>query len=128
VNAPKVDDPKLTPAVDMLRRTGAADVQIRWSDDEEPTVWFAVARYRLDPDGLPRPTGKVNGWETAAGHTPTEALVRLCQQTIDGGECAHCRKPTMFLADIDSHPTPLDPAFCITSWDPELATFRRGCE
>lgn len=121
------DDPKMVAAMDMLRRTGSAEVQIRYSDDEEPVVWFAVSRYRLK-NGLPRPTGPINAWETAAGHTPTEALLRLCEQAIDGGVCAHCTKPAMFYSDLDANPTPLDPAFCITSWDPELSTFRRSCE
>lgn len=30
------DDPKLVAAIDLLGRTGAADVQIRYSDDEDP--------------------------------------------------------------------------------------------
>lgn len=124
----ELKDPKLGAAVDMLRRTGSAEVQIRYSDDEQPVVWFAVAQYRLGKDGLPKPTGPINGWETAAGRTPTEALLRLCEVTIDGGVCAHCTKPAMFVSDLDSNPTPLDAAFCITSWDPELATFRRSCE
>lgn len=122
-----LDDPKLVAAVDMLRRTGSAEVQIRWSDDEQPVVWFAVALYRM-AGRRPQPDGPVNAWETAAGRTPTEALLRLCERTIDGGACAHCAKPAMFYADLDDNPTPLDAAFCITSWDPELTTFRRSCE
>lgn len=121
-------DPKLTAAADLLRRTGAAEVQIRYSDDEDPIVWFAVARYRTDKAGRPRPTGPITRWETAAGHGPVEALLRLCQQAVDGGRCNHCRKPAMFHAELDQVPTALDPLFCSYEWDPELATFRRGCE
>ncbi len=121
-------DPKMVAAIDMLRRTGAAETQIRYSDDEEPTVWFAVVRHRVGRDGRPKAKGKVNSWETAAGHTPTEALLRLCAQVVDGGTCVHCTKPTMFLAELDDNPTPLDPLFCLSEWDPELETFRRSCE
>lgn len=121
-------DPKLVAAVDLLRRTGAAEVQIRYSDDEDPTVWFAVARYRTDDRGRPRPSGPINRWDVAAGQNPVRALLRLCEQTIDGAQCKHCRKPAMFHADLDLVPTALDPLFCSYEWDPELGTFRRGCE
>lgn len=122
------DERKITAAVALLGRSGAADLQMRFSDDVEPTVWFSVARYRIGDDGLPKAEGDINRWETAAGHSPDEALLRLCERVIDGGTCAHCRRPTMFHADLDDQPTPLDPLFCSYEWDPELATFRRSCE
>lgn len=121
-------DPKITAAIDMLARTGAAESQIRYHDDQEPVVWIAVALYRRGPDGVPRSTGEINQWETAAGHTPTEALLRLCARVVDGGRCAHCGRPAMFHADLDTSPTLLDPLFCSYEWDPELSTFRRSCE
>lgn len=130
--APTLDeyvlDPRFVAGVDMLRRTGAADVQIRWSDDEDPTVWFVVVRHRV-AHGRPQPFGPINAWETAAGHDPVEAVLRLCEQVIDGGTCAHCDRPTMFVATLDEDPDfPLQQGFCVTSWDPELATYRRICE
>lgn len=124
----KQTDPKMIAACDMLRRTGAAEVQIRYSDDEAPTVWFAVARYRTRSDGRPRSDGPITRWETASGHHPTEALLRLCERVVDGGACQHCMRPAMFHADLDANLTPLDPLFCSYEWDPELATFRRSCE
>lgn len=82
---PPIDEPKMTAAIALLGRTGAADIQIRYSDDEDPTVWFVVARYRTGPDGRPvRGDSEPNRWDTAAGHHPTEALLRLCERTIDG--------------------------------------------
>ncbi len=123
-----LDEPKMIAAVDLLRRTGAADTQIRYSDDEDPTVWFAVARYRTNPEGRPQASGPINWWDTAAGRHRSEALLRLCERAIDGGQCQHCKRPAMFHADLDTNPTPLDPLFCSYEWDPELATFRRGCE
>jgi hypothetical protein len=122
-------DPKLVAAVDLVGRTGAADVQIRYSDDEQPVVWFAVARFHTGPEGRPhRGTGEPDRWETAAGRDPTEAVLRLCERLVDGGQCQHCKKPAMFHADLDTNPTPLDPLFCSYEWDPELETFRRSCE
>ena len=123
------DDPKLVATIDLLRRTGAVSTQIRYSDDEKPTVWFAVVEYRRGRDGLPKPTGPVNAWETAAGHHPVEALLRLCQQVLDGGTCVHCHRMTMFHADLDDSPLPgIDEMLCAYQWDPELRTFRRSCE
>lgn len=123
-----VDDPRFTAGMSLLRRTGAAEIQVRWSDDEEPIVWFAVARYRLDENRRPRSTGDINGWETAAGHDPLEAVLRLCQEAVDGGTCRHCGRPSMFHAELDEVPTILDPMFCMYEWDPEMKVFRRGCE
>lgn len=128
-NAAEVRDPKMVAAIDLLRRTGAADTQIRYSDDGDPTVWLAVVRHRVGTAGVPVATGYINSWEAAAGHTPVEALLRLCERVIDGGHCAHCQRPTMFHADLDDAPLPgVDVLFCAYEWDPELATFRRGCE
>lgn len=107
-------DPKLVGAVEVVGRTGAKDVQIRYSDDEQPTVWFAVANYG---DGR---------WETDAGRCPVEAVLRLCERLIDGGICVHCDKPTAFDTSFDG--AFLEASFCWWQWDPELTKFRRGCE
>jgi hypothetical protein len=102
-------------AVAMVQRTGSSQFQLRWSDDEEPTVWFAVALY---PDGR---------WDTAAGRNPWVAVSRLLETVIDGGFCTHCRRPTGL--DPDSLDTmPLNDLVCWYQYDPELKTFRRGCE
>jgi hypothetical protein len=112
----------------MLKRTGARQVEIRYSDDDQPVVWFAVALYSTDKRGRPRDGGPLNRWETAAGHHAQEAVLRLCQQILDGAVCHHCQRPSMFYEDIDTTTGPLDHTVCIYSWDPELATFRRSCE
>lgn len=122
-------DPKLVAAIDLLGRTGAADVQIRYCDDEDPTVWFVVVRYRTDPTGRPVHGDSEPGrWETAAGRHPTEAALRLCERVVDGGRCNYCKRPAMFHAELDQHPTLYGPLFCSFEWDPELTTFRRACE
>lgn len=107
------DQARLTAAVDMLGRTGAGEVQLRFADDDEPVVWIAAARWK-------------DHWEAAAALNPLRALYRLCDQVIDGGECKRCGKPTGFSPDLD--PLPLDDLVCWYQYDPELKTVRGGCE
>jgi hypothetical protein len=106
---------RLVGLTEMLGRTGAASAQFRFSDDEQPVVWMAVALY---------PGGR---WEVAAGHGPIEAGERLCEQVVDGGVCTHCQRPTMFDPD-PAGASPIDVVVCAYRWDPELATYRRSCE
>jgi hypothetical protein len=106
------NDERIPAAVDLIGRTGADEVQLRYSDDEKPVVWMAVARWR-------------DHWEAAAAMTPARALFRLLDEVIDGGQCKHCNRPTGFSPDLDA--LPLDALICWYQWDPELQTFRRGC-
>lgn len=107
------DDPRMIPAVEMLRRTGAEEFQIRYCEEEQPVIWMAVGRWG-------------GRWETGAGMEPLTAVFRLCDQVIDGGQCMHCKRTTGFVPDLDT--PPLDDLVCWYQWDPELVTFRRGCE
>lgn len=120
-------DPRLVAGVDLLGRTGALWTQIRWSDDEEPTVWFAVVCHNRGEDGRPRPENQPGTLvhETSAAMNPVQAVLRLCERIVDGGTCKHCERPTGFHEDIDL--MPLDEMICWYQWDPELKTFRRGC-
>jgi hypothetical protein len=106
------DDPRFAAAVDLLARTGADEFRIRYCDEDEPIIWIAQARWR-------------GHWEIAAAKHPVRAVFALCDQVIDGGKCTHCHRPTGFAEDLD--PMPLPAAVCWYQWDPELATFRRGC-
>lgn len=109
------DSPKLTAAVEMIGRTGAETFAMRWSDEEQPVVWMAVAGYA---DGR---------HEAAAALNPVRAALRLCEQLIDGGACQHCHRPSGFDPDsIDE--LPLDGLVCWYQFDPELEKFRRACE
>jgi hypothetical protein len=120
------EDPRLTAAIDLVGRNGARSIQIRFSDDEEPTVWMAVAEFRLDAAGhVTKGEGDVH-YEAAGALHPLAALFRLCGQLMDGGQCTHCDRPTGF--DEDFGTMPLDELICWYQWDPERATFRRGCE
>jgi hypothetical protein len=109
------DKEKLLAAIDMIRRTGAQQVQVRYSDDEEPIVWFVVAGYDF---GI---------FEVDASANPVRAALRLCERLVDGSQCTHCGRPAGF--EPDSIKTmPLNTAFCWYQYDPENKIFRRGCE
>lgn len=112
--------PKMTAAIDLLRRCGTDSFQLRYSDDEEPVVWMAVATIHE------KIAGTKNASEAAASIHPEEAVLRLCAQLIDGGTCRHCGRPTGFERTID--PMPMARTICWYQFDPELVVFRRGCE
>jgi mono/diheme cytochrome c family protein len=114
---PQFDSPMMVAAVKLLQRTGAQTYRVGFSDEDDgpPTVWYAVAQW---------PGNKA---EAAAALDPVTATLRLCEAVIDGGQCAHCHRPTIFLADANDA-GPLDSMGCVYQWDPELATFRRSCE
>jgi hypothetical protein len=122
---PEVQD-RLVACVDLIGRTGATDFQIRYSDDEQPVVWIAVAKYRRRA-GRDEPT--LTRHETAAALRPDQAAFRLVEALVDGGQCQHCRKPTGVLDDWSQEP-PLAAlgVVCWYTYDPELKTYRRGCE
>lgn len=109
-------DPKLLAAVDLLGRTGASSFGVRYSDDAQPVVWIAVVEYGGGT------------WEAATGHDPGEATLRLAERIIDGGNCAHCHRPTALALEHDeTFPIPGHDC-CWYAYDPELETFRRSCE
>jgi hypothetical protein len=116
------DDPKFLAAVKLIERTGSSEFQIRYDDEQAPVVWVAVAGY-----GTARGARRVRPhYECGAAFDPTTAVLRLCERLIDGGQCKHCGRPTIFVTDTDTDL--LDALGCVYAWDPELATFRRGCE
>lgn len=108
------DNDMVLACADLVRRTGASAFQIRYSDDEQPVVWMAVAEY----PGQKR--------EVAAGFTPVKAMFRLLEALVDGGQCKHCSRPTGVSEDFTTMPA--GDLVCWYQYDPELKTFRRGCE
>jgi hypothetical protein len=114
-------------AVDLVRRTGSRQFQLRWQDDEKPTVWVAVAGYNVGDDGRPISEGGKRAWKVAAALSPLDAALCLCEETVDGAQCVHCKRPSGF--DPDGFETmPLNDIVCWYQYDPELKTMRRGCE
>lgn len=123
-----LDEPMFLAAVDMVRRTGTLEFQIRYQDDNEPTVWIALARHKWGTAGRPVASDKkgIERWTTASSMSPVGAVVALCETLIDGGMCAHCHRPAGITVEID--PMPAGSLICWTQYDPELKTFRRACE
>jgi hypothetical protein len=114
-HVPPAVQERMTAAFDLIHRTGAQSAGIRYQDDEPPTVWIALASYDGDRH------------EAAAALDPLRAVLRLCEQLVDGGVCTHCRRPSGL--EPDSIETmPLNDLVCWYQYDPELKTFRRGCE
>lgn len=119
-------DPRFIASIELLHRTGARSFQIRYSDDEKPVVWIAVGTWRW-ARGRPVAKGGEERSECAAALQPLRAILRLLDQVVDGGTCAHCGKPTG-VSDDWKGAMPLEEHVCWYRFDPELATFRRGCE
>ena len=119
------EDPRFLPALDLIRRTGARNLQIAYSDDVDPIVWMVVVSYSMR-DGQPRSSGKINAHKVGAAFTPLAAAFKLLDDALDGGRCAHCGRVTGFTPHFDA--MPLADHVCWYQWDPELGTFRRGCE
>jgi hypothetical protein len=125
MTAPGLDpdtEARMLAAVDLIGRTGAGSFQLRYSDDEEPVVWMAVAQHRLSDGDDVR-----DHYEATAAMNPLRAVLRLAELLIDGGMCTHCRRPSGIEPDsLDT--MPLDTLVCWYQYDPERRTFRRGCE
>lgn len=119
-------DPRFLAGVQLLERTGARSFRIGYSheDDGPPTVWYAVATWTRSVAGYPVRGGERS--EAAAALDGVTAVLRLCEQVIDGGLCVHCKRRTIFVPDTDT--AVLDELGCVYAWDPELSTFRRDCE
>jgi hypothetical protein len=116
--------------IEMIGRTGATDFQMRYHDDEQPTVWIALATYHgvLENVHLKAGVATTTQHQVAAGLTPASAAMSLLETLVDGGVCEWCHRPTAITEDLD-HPTvPGMPDMCWYQYDPELRTFRRGCE
>jgi len=110
-------DPRLIAGIEMLRRTGMTVFRLGWSDEEDgpPTVWWACGEWSETKA------------DAGAGMDPVAAVLRLCEQVVDGGICLHCGKATIFSAGPDTAILELSGG-CVYAWDPELGVFRRGCE
>lgn len=112
-------DPKLTAGFDMLRRTGARSVELRYQDDKEPTVWFAIGEWLVHGH-------TTTTFEVDASTDPVRAVMRLCSRVIDGGQCQHCRRTSGFTST--SKPKTNQPNICWQRWHAATESFRRDCD
>jgi hypothetical protein len=99
---------------------GAKEFRIGYSDEEdgEPVVWYATASFS-------RPGGVYH--DATAAMDPLAAAFRLVELFCDGGTCTHCAKPTGVVME-PGHSMPGQRMVCWFAYDPEMHTFRRGCE
>jgi hypothetical protein len=107
------------------------EFQMRYSDDEEPIVWFAVAGYYRGRDGTPVASAKEAtsphmSYRVGADLDPLNAMFRLLDDVVDGAMCAHCGRPTGFVEGVEN--MPLAEHVCWYIWDPESKSYMRGCE
>jgi hypothetical protein len=127
MSAPDPHDPRMTAGIDLLRRTGMRQFQLRYSDDEQPVVWMAVGKWFVDAGGRPRKSGGTITYESASALDPVRAVLRLCDTMLDGGFCLHCKRPSGVTEHWSSE-MPLAELVCWYIYDPELEKFRRSCE
>lgn len=126
IPAMTIDDDRLVAAIELIQRNGAREVQIRYDEEQKPIVWVAVAGFSIIKGKLSR-RGKTNAHQVGAGLDPLTAMFALCHACLDRrGLCTHCQRNTMFDETFESQP--LADYYCWYQWDPELKTFRRGCE
>jgi hypothetical protein len=109
---PLGDDDRMVAAVDLIGRTGAAEFQVRYSDDEQPVIWMAAARWK-------------GTWQAAGAMSPLGAVFALLDSVIDGGTCQHCGRPTGFEPSSDQ--MPMDKLICWYQFDPGTKKFAKGC-
>lgn len=113
-------EPFFLACVDMIGRSGAKTWELRYSEPEHkgsPVVWVAIAGYT---------TGGKWAHLVECSLNPTQAAFKLLEEALDGGTCQHCEKPAGITEHFRGMPVP--EAICWYQFDPELATFRRGCE
>lgn len=107
-------DPRLTAAIDLIGRSGARSVELRYDEEGDPVVWIAVAQW---PHGL----------LCGSDFTPAGAAMALADRAFDGGLCAHCGRPSG-VTDDWRQGMPLATVVCWYVFDPETERFRRSCE
>lgn len=115
----------LTAGIEMIGRSGADEFQIRYHDDEEPTLWMAAASWK-------RPGGTY--WDSAGGMTPRSAVLRLVGIVFENALCIRCQRKMTFSPQKREDILPKDletrvkSDTCYTGWDPETKKFLRDCE
>lgn len=75
---------RMSAALEMLGRTGAAAFELSYDDDLDPIRWTATVTYR-----------GTKLWRTTLH--PVTATEALLAEVIDGGACTTCGRPTAVL-------------------------------
>ena len=106
--------PKFLAATALIGRTGSEQLQIRYQDDDTPTVWVAVSKHG-------------STFKVGVGLDPEQATLDLCERLVDGGICTHCRRVTVFLPVRSKSDAEYFPGTCCYGWNPHLKSFERSC-
>lgn len=125
-----MDEDALMAAVDLVRRTGAAGIEIGYLHDDVPVeeaAWYAHAQYR--------------GTRIICENqrSPVDAAEGLARQLLTGAKCMHCgRLVTLDLAGAYAHDAVLldgtswsaaqQVAAGVCYWHRDGRVWRRGCE
>lgn len=107
------DERVLTAAIMLIGRLGGSGFQLRYSDDEEPVVWMALA-------------AQASGHEVAASLHPVRAVLRLCERLADGGECSYCGRMTGLEPDELGN-ADLGREICWYVYEDDAGAFLSGC-
>lgn len=120
-------DPRFIAALDLIRRSGALSVQVRYSDDEQPVVWMVVAEHKVDRRGLPT-SGKAepssDHHTVGAGLNPVRAALMCAERLIDGRQCAHCLRPSALDTEEDGLNIPFA---CMVRYNATVEAYEQGC-
>lgn len=127
MNVELPEDPRMHAALELLRRTGQLEFQLRYSDDTQPIIWIAVGRWSIGDDGRPVADGGDEHYETASSTNPVQAVLRLLENMVDGGMCANCERPTGVLFPEDNRPPILRDAVCWFTFDADSKRFVSDC-
>lgn len=110
---------QLIAAIDVIGRTGAADIEIGYDDEQRaPNWWYATCKVRHP--------GSPSGWVTATigGQLgPVVAAEKMARKLINGGTCTHCGR-VMSLAGVPSERV-MSSNLC--RWSRVGKRWERGC-
>lgn len=110
-----VEDDRIVACIAMIGATGASQSEVRYSDDNDPVIWMGISKHG-------------EHYSVAAGMTPLEAIFRLTELLIDGGECTGCHLPTGISDKWDGSEMLLEGQVCWWKYDAAEKTFLRGCD
>jgi hypothetical protein len=115
MEAMKPDDPRFIGGVELLRRTGMTEFQLRFDEEQDPVVWNALAKFTGDR------------YVVGSALAPDRALFDLCERVIDGGKCVHCGRPSVFTPPGDEPIPGLTRSLCLYQWSDDKQVFDRAC-
>jgi hypothetical protein len=106
--------------IDMVGHTGAIATDIRYQDDQLPVVWMAVGQWNVEGHDV---------YQVGAAFTVENALCKLLEDVMDGGECTHCHRPVGFDANQPLYADMGDSGLvCWYFFNPDTKKIQGGCQ